>query len=454
MSLEKIVFFFYLILLPFEAFHPLGLNGYGAIAKTPSFFFLAIGLLLAVCNQKGRIVLDDKRYLRKLTLLISSVSLISIIMAFFLYYGVEPIAGFHTTDVIWSPIFYNFMVIAIIYYVFYMSEKVDKDFIDKVLKTIYVYTVVLGYIQLAAIFGNGACRALLYGLESLNLTYSPELCLTHMKVVLMFSEPSYAEMLLCGLLMPFICGNIIVKSHKTLDVLKILFLMPLVFFNGSSSVLVGTVICIAVTLILSCLRGDISGKALLSIFSVFVILVLICITNNPIKEIIVNQILIKPFDNDNLSTIQRGSIIRNCIMIFLKYPILGVGNGVQGFFYEFHLRPEDYKSYEVINTLKYENGVPGAGSWAGGWLSGYGIVGAIFLIVFIVSTFRAIKQYRGSQYYYAYIIGGICFLVCGWFTASTTGGYLSLFILSIPTFSAKYFEMKDAYSYYNIKKGL
>ena len=82
MSLEKIVFFFYLILLPFEAFHPLGLNGYGAIAKTPSFFFLAIGLLLAVCNQKGRIVLDDKRYLRKLTLLISSVQ------PDFNYYGV------------------------------------------------------------------------------------------------------------------------------------------------------------------------------------------------------------------------------------------------------------------------------------------------------------------------------------------------------------------------------
>lgn len=443
MSLEKIIFFFYLILLPFEAFHPLGLNSYGAIAKTPSFLFFAIGVFLAICNQRGKIVLDDKRYLRKLTLLIFSVSLISIIMAIILYYGVEPVAGFHTTDVIWSPIFYNIMVIVIIYYVFYMSERVNKEFIDKVLKTIYVYTVALGYIQLVAILGNGACRAILYGLESVNLTYSPELCLKHMKVVLMFSEPSYAEILLCGLLMPFICGNIIVKSHKTSDILKLLLLMPLVFFNGSSSVLLGTVICIAVTLILSCVRRDISGRALLSIFSVLVILALIWNTNNPIKEIIVSQILVKPFDNDNLSTIQRGSIIRNCIMVFLKYPILGVGNGVQGFFYESHLRAEDYKSYEVLNTLKYENGVPGAGSWAGGWLSGYGLVGTIFLIVFIVSTFRAIKQYRGSQYYYAYIIGGICFLICGWFTASTTGGYLSLFVLSIPTFSAKYFEMKD-----------
>lgn len=441
---EKLVFFLYMVLLPFEAFHPLGFNKYGAIAKTPSFFFFIIGFILSIFSQKGKIIIKDRGYLKKLTILIGVVSSISICMAVVLYKSVNPISGFHTIDVIWGPIFYNIIMIFIMYYVIHMTQRVDKIFIDHILDIIYVYTIFIGYIQLGAIFGVGPFRSVLNILGSLDLTYSSRICLNNSQIVLMFSEPSYAEILLCGLLMPFICGRILSTKKSKLSVIKLFLLLPLVFYNGSSSVLIGTAICIGVMLFLSAKKNDKSRKKMIVLFGVYVALVILLFTNNPIKEILINQVLKKPFDQENYSTIQRTSVIRNCLMVFKEHPILGVGNGIQGFFYESHLLPSDLKSYEVLNTLKYENGVPGAGSWAGGWLSGYGIVGTLFLILFIISTLKPLKKFKNTQYYYAYIIGGICFLVCGWFTASTTGGYLSLFVLTIPAFAAKYFTIDES----------
>lgn len=208
----------------------------------------------------------------------------------------------------------------------------------------------------------------------------------------------------------------------------------------------GGLICLTVMFCMLFKNGDNSRRQMLSLFTGSAIILCILLSNQTLLNLIKEKVFIKPFDSNDFSTIQRSSVIKNCLLTFLSYPVLGVGNGVQGFFYERHLSYNDYRSYEVLNTLKYENGVPRGGSWAGSWLSGYGIVGIIALVLFIRKTYRIIRNYKGTTLYYSYIIGGICFLVCSWFTASTDGGYLSLFVLSIPVFAKHHFIKMDSNS--------
>lgn len=438
--MENLVFFLYLIMMPFENFHPFGLNSLGTFARSPSFFFHIIGLVIMIVKTKGRIKLDEYGYFKSLFKLVLLVNSISLIMAAVLYFPIGRLAGQRTLDTIWQPMFYKFMTVAIIYYNYYMIKKVDFEFIKKTISIIIFYTLGLGYIQIAAILVGNPFKNILDELNMLGLTYSTNICLSSGKAILMFSEPSYAEILICGLLMPLICGDLITSRKKQKHIVILLAFLPIVIFNASSSLLTGVLICLSITVYIHFRDGTITKRQMIAFLTASGIALVALLGDRSLLNLIKQQVFEKPFDNTNLSSIQRTSIIRNCLLTFLGYPILGVGNGVQGFFYEKHLSANDYRSYEVRNTLKYENGVPGAGSWAGGWLSGYGIIGIIALVSFIKKTYRIICNYKGTTLYYSYIIGGVCFLVCSWFTASTTGGYLSIFILSIPVFAKHHFE--------------
>lgn len=438
--MEKFVFFLYLIMMPFENFHPLGLNSLGTFARSPSFLFHVVGLGIMFVKTKGKIKLDEYGYFKALFKLVFFVNGISLIMATVLYFPLGKLAGQRTIDTIWQPMFYKFVTVSIIYYNYYMIKKVDFEFIKRTIKIIILYTLGLGYIQIAAILGGNPFKSILDGFNALGLTYSTNICLSNRKVILMFSEPSYAEILICGLLMPLICGDLVTSRKKQKHIAVLLAFLPIVIFNASSSLLIGVLVCLSITVYIHFKDRGITKHQMVTALVGGGIVLGLLLRNQVLLNLVKQQVFEKPFDSINLSSIQRMSIIRNCLLTFLSYPILGVGNGVQGFFYEKHLSDNDYRSYEVLNTLKYENGVPGAGSWAGGWLSGYGIIGIIALGTFIKKTYKIICNYKGKTLYYSYIIGGICFLVCSWFTASTTGGYLSLFVLSIPVFAKQHFE--------------
>lgn len=437
--MENLIFFLYLIMMPFENFHPLGLNSLGTFARSPSFFFHVIGSVIILIKTQGRIELDEYGYFKALFKLVFLVNGISLLMAVMLYFPVGQLAGQRTMDTIWQPMFYKFITVSIIYYNYYMLKKVDFEFVERAIKIIILYTLGLGYIQIAAILMGGPFKSILDELNTLGLTYSTDICLSNGKAVLMFSEPSYTEILICGLLMPLICGDLIASRKKQKHIVVLLAFLPIVIFNTSSSLLIGVLICLGITVYIQSRDGVITKYQTIGILIGIGSGLGALLSNQALLNLVKQQVFEKPFDNTNLSSIQRMSIVRNCLLTFLSYPILGVGNGVQGFFYEEHLRANDYRSYEVLNTLKYENGVPGAGSWAGGWVSGYGIIGIIALAAFIEKTYKIICNYKGTTLYYAYIIGGVCFLVCSWFTASTTGGYLSLFVLSIPVFADHHF---------------
>jgi hypothetical protein len=140
----------------------------------------------------------------------------------------------------------------------------------------------------------------------------------------------------------------------------------------------------------------------------------------------------KVSDTDNMSTVFREASVRNNEKVFLKYPILGIGNGLQGYYIKENLELYAYKSEETKNVLEGKTGVPAGGSFFTSYISAYGLVGITLLILFIYMSINRIN--KKSELYYIYIIGGVGFLVLSLMSLGIQGNYPAIFILSIPLF--------------------
>ena len=119
---------------------------------------------------------------------------------------------------------------------------------------------------------------------------------------------------------------------------------------------------------------------------------------------------------------------------FQEMPILGVGNGLQGYFFDKYF-PLDFLNYPSMDFFyeKRHEGIGNAGAFFPGYFSGYGIVGLIILMIIVKKlkrTLRLRKKYLGL-FYEMFVIGGICCIPNG-----LQGDFYCLyyvwFVLSIP----------------------
>ena len=125
----------------------------------------------------------------------------------------------------------------------------------------------------------------------------------------------------------------------------------------------------------------------------------------------------KVLDKENESTAVRVSTIVNDLKIIGSYPITGVGNGNQGFFYAENLPKWVSDSESVQDFLMGRVVVNGGGNVFPSFFSGFGLIGALFLLLFIkryrynYSTSFLQKDNRLNSMYQ---MGVILFLFAGW----------------------------------------
>lgn len=439
MSVYNILFGIYVFSMPFTNFHPMGLNSaFGAMAKAPSFLVSIIGMVILLIRNKGVIFLDENGLFQIFVKIVTALNAISIMMAIVLHKSLGILGGETTFDAIAGDIIYWMQVLCIVLFNIMLFRSVDIDVAESVIKKLIYILMAIGYLEMGMVLFGGPFTVICNALCKVGAIYDPELMIRTGKIFLTYSEASYAELVLGALIWPYLCGSISGNEGDKNTIFLLLFTLPLAIINQSSSVLMALGIYAIMLLLEFLKRREISKKRLAGFLLVVAgVALLAWYGRNQIGPLIVEKVFEKPFDQNDYSTIQRSSVVRNCILTFIEYPIFGVGNGNQGYFYKGHLTANAYRSYEVQNTLKFQNGVPSAGSWFGGILSGYGIVGIALLSIYAVKANEIMKSLKGTKWYYIYHMTFLCFLVCSWFTASLTGEYLQILFLSIPFFSRR-----------------
>ena len=221
----------------------------------------------------------------------------------------------------------------------------------------------------------------------------------------------------------------------------ILFLY-LLLTSGSSSTLITTLVVIGCTIVYLLNKTIKKWVYYSSFFVGFFIVVLYTLDLNvdtqsasSDKDSIEYILLGKLVDKENGSTAMRVSTVCNDMKIFLSYPLTGIGNGCQGYFYNNNIPLWTRFAEEVQRSLNYESGSisNGGGNFFASYISGYGLIGIIVLFLLIrqyqIRLKKSVVNYNiVAEFTFATCI--IVFLLAGWYVQTIEDNKL-MFMLAL-----------------------
>ena len=273
-------------------------------------------------------------------------------------------------------------------------------------------------------------------------TILPKLCLTGL-------EGAAAGSLLGVFVFPFIFSRIL-HGEKKASIELFLWLIPL-YFTHSSTAYILFAVDFMLFLYLAVTKGYSGGKIvqqLIGLLSLGVIFYAVLSLGNFIQSETLNDVnyllFEKVADADNGSRISRSIPFYLNWGAFTEMPLLGVGNGLQGYFFN------DYFPMEVLYMQGTDVGVfydraqlniANGGCFFPGYFSGYGIIGLIVLIVVIkrLNITRKQRIQNLGLFNEMFIMGSLCFFPLG-MQGEVYCLYFAWFVISIPFM---YFSLDD-----------
>lgn len=115
---------------------------------------------------------------------------------------------------------------------------------------------------------------------------------------------------------------------------------------------------------------------------------------------------------------------------------MGVGNGLQGYFYVKYFPTYAYNvagSDVGVFLETSKNTISNGGCFFPSLLSGYGIIGCALIFAFVYKYSRFVKEKAKimGQFYYQFIIAILCFFIAG-FQGDFNGEYFTWFVICLP----------------------
>lgn len=437
------LFKIYIFLLPFELCAFLSvLKGGTAATLENDLFIVLIGFSLMFLN--------GKIYVEKNSILFDSVKLLIVLMALstitsiLLYYPFGTLHGENTLTASLPSSIYLILSGIVFYYNATMFRIVPKEQIRKVLDLLCVFTIVLGYFQAIILLSGGIFSDIYDSLDIFGVLANSAWMLEMNRICLQGSEPAVVGEIIFVLLVPYMLGHILHDTQRSKKYkLMFLLIVPLAVLSYSSTVYVGLVVNCA-CMVYFILRKRMTYKKIRNLALIGMTFFLIAVlggyfffTQTKLGQTLYYLLLTKTTTND-LSTLVRMAPVYTDISAFLRFPISGVGNGNQGFFYNETVYAKipswAHIYFEFADKLSGKSGIVNGGPFVPAFISGYGIIGVVSLITFIkrcVVHIRTNAQEFG-EFRYMYYIGGITFLVLGTVTLSFDGNFVAMFIASIP----------------------
>lgn len=453
-SIEILIAKLYVFFLPFRLFTQLSVlkNIVGVCANYMPIVFHVLGLLMWVINEHGRLSFnsEENTYTLRtgaftyLWLTISSIIMSCVIQAIYGNHGDE--SAFSGIS---GMIIYFLQYLFIFIYNIRVFALLNLDDLNRILHKVCIVLLIIGYFQVLVMngIGGGVYDALnIFG--NLNpSTYLPKLCLTG-------AEGATAGCIIGVFVFPYLISRII-KSAKYIYVIELLLWLIPLFFTRSSTAFIIAAVDIMLMLYFMLFKSE-DHRSHLSIL-VFALIVILCVgfilvqlgvINTSVTDQIQYLLLDKATDRTNGSTTSRLIPLIVNWGAFTEYPILGVGNGLQGYFYEKYFPSWAYSVEGSDVGLFLEGsrtGIANGGVFIPSLLSGYGILGCLVIFAFVVKLVKLAKCHSDTSgnLYYMFIVGSIAFIVQG-FQGDAYGMYIYWFILSLPFFTN---QLHEEYEY-------
>lgn len=447
-TIQKAIAILYLYLLPLRMIEPLSFLK-SLVSVCANFFDLTlhiIGLFFLFIEvidktKSANLVNIREKQANKLKynfiFTIVALNVISMFMALVL----NPILG--TLDgedsigaIITILVYYTHYALMIIYNT-HIFKMFDKQEIFVILKRMINIVLFIGYIQLFTMLFGGPFVLIYNIINILGAFRHAEYFMSLQRLPLLFSEPAAAGGFIGVMVLPILLSEIIFSKKNRKAIFSLLLWLPLIYFTKSSTCYLLVVIAFIAFLIFYSMKFRKVRWPLITIATlgiVFTLLIFfveensILFNNGVIKTI--KYYFNKISDLQNESTVTR--IIPTFInfRIFAEYPIMGIGNGNQGFFYK-----EYFPSWGHISQNTYDKivGVADGGVAIPSLFSGYGLVGVILVFIYFYNATKTVKDNKDflGVFYYIYLLSSIVIFVNG-FQSDYFGLYYVFFMLSIP----------------------
>lgn len=441
-NLEKIIATLYIVLLPLRM--PSSLAGvaslFSACAIYFDFFLHILGFVLMLISTHGK--LQTNQYANMFVKLVVFFELISLIMAFVFYSKLGTVDGDDTFIAIFGPAIYYIHYLVIMFYNIYIFGMFTKEELSKIIDKLIIWTLILGYVQLLICNGVGIVASVYDRINFLGV-FRPASYITNIsRIPISGAEPASAGCLIGIFVFPYLMSKIISRENVRKYYIQILMWLPVIFFTKSSTCFILVFVDLLIFIIIGIKTGCFGKGSLVMLFLVALgMIVMTIVTTEDLKSIpIIEQVRYLLFeksgDRNNESAVTRTIPTYINFQIFLEYPLTGVGNGNQGFFYS-----EYFPSWGSIsaNTFNRITGVADGGVFIPSLFSGYGIIG---VLAFVICTMRYLRKAINDRaklqsFYYMFRISFIAFLVNG-FQSDYFGNYITMFVLCIPFMAEQY----------------
>lgn len=401
-----------------------------------------LGLLLLILSNKGVVYFPGKlegRLFRFFSGMIFLLCLSSFFMSLVLYNQVGTIAGESTLDAFFPTVIYFMQYILMIYYNIVVFDLLDISAITKIIDRVIIFEVIVGYFQVAMVTFAKGLSSIQNAVDIFGIFYDANTSVNIGRISLTGREAAGGASFITVFFLPYLFACILSgKKEKKYYVLSGLLIPLLIYTKSSTGYILFCVL--ALTLFIVLLRegrGNVIIKGLF-IVSLFVTITLIALDLGIIKigtgNIDFAYILLKKIDDkNNMSTVNREVNLYMNWGAFCEYPILGVGNGNQGFFFSKYVPSWANSSPTIQRMLRNPTSVTDGATFYPGGLSGYGIFGVILYSIYKIKAYKCIEINKDDKglFYYMYRLASPCIFIYG-FSSGFSSAYWLWFIISIP----------------------
>ena len=426
----------YVLCLPFCRLFDLPFGDFfNKVITQFSTLIMLIGCFVLFLDNRTLVNNRNHLFLRIYTYMAFSSIVMAIILTFILSNQYEnPLSS-----IVGDIVLYFLVILSIFYNCYCLSHYVTFHTIYKVFNWQIVILLIVGYAQLIGMLGISAPYNILSSVFALReLSWLEDL---DRGVTFFGSEPSSAA-ILCFVVIPYLYSCIqSERGFKRFKYVMALLLFAFLVLCSNSSQFLILFIGSAALFVWSCFRPIkrmfyyVSFAIGLFFAVAYISTKNVSITNNTDSGSLEYVILGKIVDRENQSTAMRASTVINDLKVFADFPITGVGDGNQGFFYAENQPSWTLASKEVYDLIATHTIPNGGGNFFPAFISAYGLIGIIALMLFVLKYRKLYKSSflkEDKRVDTIFQIAIILFLFAAWHVVGIKQSETIIFILSLP----------------------
>lgn len=444
-QLERTVAKLYIFFLPIRMITPLTFlqNYVGGCALNLDFVFHVLGLTLWFLNGGKIVVEKNAKKLWVLFLFIVGTYTFLNMWNATVYHDMLGVAyGEDSFRATLGNILYWLHYALIITYNLRVFQILGAEIVWKILDKLSICMAVIGYFQILVIMTRNTLICKLYDVIAGDILFmSSSYLLKENRITLTTTEPAHAGYIIVRLVLPLLLAYMIAEGLNRKILIKIAVWLPVIYFTKSSNAYILVSVELVVFAVLMTWKLAKSKRILLNVYSGTVLLAIgfgCVLIPFILDKIDMSQVIYLVFqkitDKTNMSTAWRVAPLYINWEVFKDFPILGIGNGNQGFFYWEYFPDWAYDLLAGTKTMEWNSDeLPNGLLFFPSILSGYGIVGIILFILFLLVAMMYMWSWRdGHRREFAFFFIAVLGVIVNGFSSDFVGCYDVWFIMSIP----------------------